>query len=212
MRKEIIAPMFKAKVIHNRRFYILSQVALWIAVPLTTLYCFPEFLLFDFIDKAENPVSYKLLILGTVLFVLLATLIISLKVKSDKLVGKQKIVIQLDSITITSKKGKKEKSFPIDDITEITAPFTFNPEGWTLRDLWKHLNGQRRKNFIAFQTQEASFHYNFIIDSSYMGVQLEKILVSWEKEGIPITRLQPEDTNNYFSFFRETSASRSPSN
>lgn len=173
--------MFHAKLITDEKYYKRNRWQLWItiiaAIPIGLMVNFYKF-----------PDWVSVLILLTVGVFFYTSLQNQKKIAAG--IANKSIQFTNDEIIIhTGKTPNNSIHYNIRKIKEINLPETIKMPEESLQDLSRTLVGKQRKQFIRLNLGKKEVQYDFLIESYYMLVQLEKAIAVWKNAGIKVHRL-----------------------
>ncbi|NNK89643.1 MAG: hypothetical protein HKO89_03470 [Saprospiraceae bacterium] len=169
--------MFKAKLIDNKSYYSLRRKVL--------LYGFiPNIFIGIIFAFSGITLLYSVLIF----LIIIAGVIIQHKTnkKFASTFGNKKIIIDYSSINIEGKKPADNHVFSIDSLDKIIIKESYQMPENSTKDIINEAKGITLKNFIAFTKDGVKTQYDFVVDSHYMLVQLDKIIAVWKNENRPL--------------------------
>lgn len=172
--------MFIAKIIEDKRYYQLRNIAWFLmllftgavlAAILIALF-FPNVFLVDDWILPEIGIMAPFLIGGIIMFI-----------AHKKYFGKRKILCDEESIIIEN--GKPEE-IPINDISRIIigGPIRISQEGDVKKvDDMIHFPD---KQYLVLIKKDKILKYDFVIDSYFMATQLRKLLKTWKEHHVNV--------------------------
>ena len=169
--------MFKAKLIDDQNHYHLRRKVLLYGL-------MPNIVVGIIGYYSDIPVLYVILMF----IVIVIGLIIQHKTFKmyNATFGDKKIIIDNHGIRIESKKPEDDKIYPVATLNKITIKERYAiPENST-KDIFEEARGKQLKNYIAFKKGGQEIRCDFVVDSHYMLVQLNKIIKEWENQGLNI--------------------------
>jgi len=165
---------FKAPLIDNQNFYAKRRAAI--------ILNFISFIIIGLVQFVFEDIS---ILLG---FILVAIMVGSTAYLAraqramTKMAGQHQLQIDTEEIRILDQQKAVVESYRVEDLDRIQVDHCFNVETESLNDLMAELKGEPMKNSISIEYKGKRQRLEFLIDSYYMLVQLQKVLKAWREQ------------------------------
>ncbi|MDX1408594.1 MAG: hypothetical protein R3330_10690 [Saprospiraceae bacterium] len=169
--------VFKAKVIEHPEFYRkrrqMALAGLFSSV-LTSVVVIP----------LEGHITY--LVISMMLGVLVALYQKQFVREMKALSERRRLHMTESAIQLVNKEGAVIRHIDANRLREVALSGK-HIDTQTIADHLNELRGKPLKNYISLQSDEGETRIDFVVDSHYMMVQLNKILEVWGGRGIAVT-------------------------
>lgn len=170
--------MFKAKVIHDKKYYqyqyfqfiVFALTIVPIGLFSNSLFGLPEWITIP----------------AGVVYILLMVLLFRNQKKMNNAFGKKTVVATIEAIEIHSKKEGLLKKYVLNEADKIEVMKTYPMEVGGLSDVIEQFKGNFPKSYFRFKTQEDTKKIEFILESHYQLIQLEKCIKNWKEKGLTV--------------------------
>ena len=171
--------MFKADIIQDRKYFQFQHFQL-IVVSLTII---PLGLLSNSIFGLPEWISIP----AGILYVVLMIFVFKNQKKIQKVLGKKHLEANADSIAIYSKKDGLIEQYSISAINKIKVQKNLQLETGGFKDVIEQFKGNFPESNLKFRINNETKHFDFIIDTHYQLIQLEKCIKAWEEKNIEVS-------------------------
>ncbi len=168
---------FKAKLIEHKRFYTYRRN--YMLLQIATLFLFGLT-----IQIFELPTWLSIVLL--IVYVLVVAIGYYYLRRIQKLTDRHTIAMDTDSIKILAKSGDVSEHLDLSKIEGITYSAQYLENNVSVRDSWQEMTGTQQRNYLSIRLGGETHSYDFVPESSYMLVQLEKLMEHFRANGVAV--------------------------
>lgn len=164
---------FKAPLIDDQNFYAKRRAVIIL-----------NFVSFSLIGLVQFMFDLTVL-LGFILMAIMVgsfVYLVQAQRAMNKMVAQHFLEADAQEIRILDQQKKLVEAIKVEDLDRIKVDHCFDIAAESLNDIMAELKGQPMKNSISIECQGKRRRLEFLIDSHYMLVQLQKVLKAWREQ------------------------------